>query len=258
MNSNSLDYTRAVDHKRLDFIIDQLSQYVLGNGSILDVGCGNGIMSKAIGAHGYKVLGIDISDKAIEKANRFSPPSNVSFKVLSANELVADGNTYDAIICSEVLEHLDNPGALLQTLYKLLTDTGILIVTVPNGLGPREVLITKPMQKVQREDGRLLSIIEWVKNKLGYDGTTEQSDADDLTHIQFFSKRSLGSLLSANNFKLAKFQHANFLADVFPVSFLANRSYHLQKLDCRLADFLPHNFTCGFYSTWTKVKNQKL
>ncbi len=252
MSSGTVGYTKAVDHKRLKFILDQLYDYIPSKGKVLDVGCGNGLMSMAVGQVGYHTLGVDISEKAIQKANQNNTLSHVNFKVMSANDLVADGFTYDAIICSEVLEHLDDPSNLLQTLYQLLSDRGVLIITVPNGRGPRELLITKPMQKLQKNGGFLLAAVKAFKKTLGYTGTTEQSDADDLTHVQFFTKQSLSNMLDTQNFRMATFGKANFLADVFPFSMLANRSYMLQKLDCRLADTLPHYCTCGFYSAWIK------
>ncbi len=252
-SSHNSGYSKAVDHKRLQFILKQLQRHVSPQGKVLDVGCGNGIMSKAIGQDGYQVLGVDVSEKAIKKAKSGESQSNVDFRVVRAEELVADGSTYDAVICSEVLEHLPNPSPLLATLHALLSDRGVLVVTVPNGRGPRELLITQPMQKLQRKGGRLLAGAEAVKGALGYDGQTEQSAADDLTHVQYFTKNSLRRLLNTHLFKMQAFEHANFLADVFPVSWLANRSYRLQEADCRVADVLPHHFTCGFYSSWTKA-----
>lgn len=253
LSSRNSGYSKAVDHKRFQFIIKQLQRHVPPQGKVLDVGCGNGIMSKAIGQCGYQVLGVDVSEKAIKKAKAAESQSNVDFRVVRAEELVADGSTYDAVICSEVLEHLSNPSPLLTTLHALLSNQGVLVVTVPNGRGPRELLITQPMQKLQRKGGRLLAGVEAIKGTLGYDGKTEQSAADDLTHVQYFTKNSLRRLLNTHLFRMQAFEHANFLADVFPVSWLANRSYRLQEADCRIANLLPHHFTCGFYSAWTKA-----
>jgi 2-polyprenyl-3-methyl-5-hydroxy-6-metoxy-1,4-benzoquinol methylase len=247
-------YSKAVDRKRLRFIEEQLRRYAPPQGSVLDVGCGNGIMSEAIGRCGYQVLGIDISEKAIDKAKAAGTKSNIQFRVVSAEDLVADGSTYDAVICSEVLEHLPDPSQLLRTLHALLSDEGVLVVTVPNGRGPRELMITQPMQKLQQQGGILLKGAKAVKKTLGYTGKTEQSDADDLSHVQYFTKHSLRHLLNTHLFRMQAFEHANFLADVFPVSWVANRSYWLQSVDCCVADALPHQFTGGFYSAWTKVR----
>ena len=65
-------------------------------------------------------------------------------------ELVADEEKYHAVICSEVLEHLHEPGKLLAVLHAILHDDGVLLVTVPNGTGPRELLITRPIIFLKR------------------------------------------------------------------------------------------------------------
>jgi 2-polyprenyl-3-methyl-5-hydroxy-6-metoxy-1,4-benzoquinol methylase len=77
---------------------------------------------------------------------------NVRFDVVSAERLVADGHRYHAIICSEVLEHLHDPGKLLSVLHQSLQDNGILIVTVPNGNGPRELFVTRPVIALQKKE----------------------------------------------------------------------------------------------------------
>ena len=141
---------------------------------------------------------------------------------------------------------------MLESLSDILSETGILIITVPNGKGPREVFITKPMQWLKDNSRYLWGIVEGIKKLLGYNGKTEQSDADDLTHIHFFTKKSLKNLSAGKGFSLLKFGQANFLADVFPFSFITNKSFKLQEFDCKMADILPHYFTCGFNTVWTK------
>ena len=78
---------------------------------------------------------------------------------------------------------------LLQVLYQSLKNDGVLIVTVPNGKGPREVFVTKPTQNLRRKNNWMWRLIKSIKRIFGYGGTTVQSSADDLTHIQFFTKK---------------------------------------------------------------------
>src|SRR5688572_3182014 len=144
-----MEFARIADKKRLDFITKAITQNIPITGQILDVGCGNGIITRAIGAKGYNITGIDSSEKTIEAANAANTLSNVKFTVFSAEDLARDDRKYSAIICSEVLEHLEKPGQFVLQLHKCLRDDGILIVTVPNGLGPRELLVTRPVQFLQ-------------------------------------------------------------------------------------------------------------
>ncbi|SEH05398.1 class I SAM-dependent methyltransferase [Candidatus Venteria ishoeyi] len=135
-----MEFERIADIKRLNFIIKTLQQYLPQGAEVLDVGCGNGVISRSLGANGFNVKGIDISEKTIAKAKSLNTFSNVSFEVCSAEQLVASGKKYHAVICSEVLEHLNEPDKLLQTLHETIHDSGVLIVTVPNGNGPGSFL----------------------------------------------------------------------------------------------------------------------
>ena len=247
-------YTREADIKRLSFIREQVSAH-LGKveGEVLDIGCGNGIISINLGAAGFNVVGVDVSDKAIEIANKQNPFPNVSFEVLPAEKLEAYTKQYDIIVCSEVLEHLQDPSRLVEELTKNLKPSGILIVTVPNGIGPRELLVTRPMIFIRDHLPFVLKFVLGIKKVLGYSGTTIQSAADNLDHIQFFTKKTLTKLADKNEFKIVTFAKSNFIDDVFPFSLFARRSRKLQQMDSRLADRLPSSFTGGFLTTWKKI-----
>ena len=249
-----LTYNKVADQKRLAFIVNNVKRMIPNQGMILDVGCGNGIISTTLGQLGYRVKGIDVSEKAVQKAQRHNQLDNVVFEVADAEELVATHVTYDVIICSEVLEHLKNPSDLLQILHQLLKNTGILLVTVPNGLGPREVMVTRPTLKLRKDSSWLWKSLSDVKRILKYEGATVQSDADNLDHVQFFSKQAIYALSKRNDFTVERFESTNFIEDVFPFSLLTRRFVLLQKLDCWLADRLPHFFTSGFVMVWRKAQ----
>ena len=253
VQTSEYEFERIADRKRIDFITDFLINSLPNNARILDVGCGNGVISRHLGRFGFNVTGIDVSDKAIEKARLLNTFSNVIFMTKSAEELIAEGAKYDAIICSEVLEHLNDPEALLDVLNKSLTNNGKLIITVPNGKGPRESLVTKPVLKLRNKNNWLWKLIVSIKKKLGYSGTTVQSSADNLDHIQFFSKQDIQLMSVKHNLKIIKFGKANFVEDVFPFSFFSKRIKFLQKIDCKIADWLPYYFTGGFFFVCEKM-----
>ena len=247
------EFERISDIKRLDFIADALSKTLPAGATVLDVGCGNGIITRSLGRKGFNVLGIDVSQKAIEKARSLNDLDNVTFEVMSAEQLSASEQKYHAVVCSEVLEHLNEPEKLLQVLHKSLKDSGILIVTVPNGKGPRASLVTKPVQSLQRRNNLIWRMLQKSKKWLGYKGTTVQSSADDLTHVQFFSKKSLEQLARETRFEIVRFGKTNFIEDVFPFSFFTKRIKFLQKVDCAIADKLPYRLNGGFVTVWKKT-----
>ena len=247
-----MEFKKIVDIKRVNFIVDALKANLPEGAEVLDVGCGNGVISRYLGSQGFVVRGVDVSPKAIEKARGLNTFPNVRFEVVSAEQLVADGQRYHAVVCSEVLEHLNDPGKLLKVLYQILHDDGVLVVTVPNGKGPRETLVTKPVIRMQKKNGWVWRTVNKFKQSLGYKGTTVQSDADDLTHIQFFTRNSLEKLASDNTFRIVRFGKTNFIEDVFPFSFFTKKIKVLQKWDCALAELLPYQMTGGFVSVWEK------
>ena len=250
--SEKFEYQRFADIKRLLFIEQKLRSKLRPDAKVLDIGCGNGIISRYLGSKGFQVLGVDVDQKAIEYANAHNSFSNVQFKVKDVEALTVEGVEYDAIICSEVLEHLEQPSKLLQVLSKILKPEGVLVVTVPNGSGPRELLVTRPVIYLSKRNGIVWKAINGIKKKLGYTGQTIQSASDNLQHIQFFTKQSLQKLASSNNFTIEQFRKSNFIDDVFPFSLFARNSLKIQKIDAAIADNLPTFCTGGFLTIWKK------
>jgi 2-polyprenyl-3-methyl-5-hydroxy-6-metoxy-1,4-benzoquinol methylase len=245
-----MEFTRYTDEKRLQFIAAALQQSLKNGAQVMDIGCGNGVITRRLGSMGFNVVGVDVSEKAIAKARSLNTYPNVTFEVKSAEELVAGGEKYKAIVCSEVLEHLHHPDQLLMVIRQILDNDGILIVTVPNGRGGRELLVTRPFQYLMQKWPRIWKLLESVKSALGYSGTTVQSDADDLSHIQFFNRKSLSLLANKTNFSIQYWGKSNFLEDVFPFSLVTKRIRGLQKMDCKLAEQLPLGMTGGFLTIW--------
>lgn len=242
-------YKDIEDLKRLDFIIKSILDLNNSQLKILDVGCGNGNIALALGSLGYTVTGIDIDINSIDTAKTRNTFSNVTFKVLDANYFLLQ-DEFDVVVCSEVLEHLEKPHELLASIHTILKNNGMLIATVPNGYGPREVLVTKPTQWLTKKS--FDKAIMKVKKFLGYTGHTLQSSNPDLTHIQFFSVSKFRRLLSESGFKINTWKNADFFERVFPYSWFTKRIIFLQKLDCAFADLIPKSFSSGFYTSWTK------
>ena len=108
--------------------------------SLLDVGCGQGIVPILLAREGFHAIGIDRSPKAIDEANRYlaneskQVRKHVSF--VNTDFLSWDHHdlTIDTVVMSEVLEHLIRPECFLETAARILPKKGRLIVTVPFGI----------------------------------------------------------------------------------------------------------------------------
>lgn len=104
----------------------------LGVKSFLDVGCGAGELGCSLAQRGIRGTGLDFSAKAIEVANgikteREIPDSMLAFKEGGLEH--AQDDSYDAIICCEVLEHIEDDDGFLKELKNV--DSRYLIVSVP-------------------------------------------------------------------------------------------------------------------------------
>jgi 2-polyprenyl-3-methyl-5-hydroxy-6-metoxy-1,4-benzoquinol methylase len=248
-----MQFERIADKKRLHFICSEFERALPASSRILDVGCGNGIIAKGIAEKGFQVDAIDVSEKTISTAIQLNSHPNIEYRVVAAGDLRPSPQKYHGIICSEVLEHLHQPSPLLNILHTSLKNNGILVVTVPNGFGPREVFVTKPVQYLQRKNNLFTRMVFLAKRLLGYTGTTVQSSAADLGHVQFFTINALTKLAASNGFQITTIRKTNFVEQVFPFSLIAKRSLRVQQLDCAIAERLPLSFTSGFMMVWKKL-----
>ena len=101
--------------------------------SIVDLGCGDGRLTRELTIEfpGKRVTGIDYSERAISLARGMNP--GVDF-ICADITTGGPGDTYDAITLMEVFEHIppDRCHAFVTALSKLLTDRGIVYLTVPH------------------------------------------------------------------------------------------------------------------------------
>jgi 2-polyprenyl-3-methyl-5-hydroxy-6-metoxy-1,4-benzoquinol methylase len=223
--------------------------------SIIEVGCGNGNISYQLARNGFKVRGVDISAESISRAKNRYQAEALSYEVVNAEKL-ANEECYDVVVMSEVLEHLTEPQSVLQAVASMMKPDAIAIITVPNGYGPREMFVTKPVQRIFRSKGIFQRMLFSFKNLLGYKGVTIQSANHDLTHIQFFSYKALNQLAHSCGLSIVTAGRANFLDGVFPFSFITKRSLRMQQFDCWIADQLPLTWASGFNTVMVKSVNK--
>lgn len=98
--------------------------------SALDVGCGIGVLIDRIHRRypGCRCVGTDISGTALERARNAA--SGISFRELDVQKQALD-ETFDLVLCSEVIEHLEEPAAAVRNLRRMCS--GYLILTTPTG-----------------------------------------------------------------------------------------------------------------------------
>ena len=101
---------------------------------VLDVGCGRGFYLQALTSFSFisQIHGIDINKDYLRVAKEHGTDKRIKIQQGSIYELPYPDSYFDMIICSEVMEHLDDEKKGLQELRRILKKDGILLVTVPN------------------------------------------------------------------------------------------------------------------------------
>jgi len=118
-----------INGARLSFI----GQYIdFKQSDILDVGCGGGILSEAMAKSGAKVTGLDAEIEAIEAAKAHAQEQNLALDYVCTPIENYDSQSFDAITCMEMLEHVNEPELVLEHCKRLLKPNGYLFLSTIN------------------------------------------------------------------------------------------------------------------------------
>jgi SAM-dependent methyltransferase len=120
-----------------DLYLEHMSRYVLAEGlvagkRVLDVGCGCGYGAHYLALSGAgEVVGVDISQEAVEyAAARYAYPG-LTYRVMDCRRLPAQ-QPYDLITCFELIEHVDDDRAAVDSLAAALSEDGLCLISTPN------------------------------------------------------------------------------------------------------------------------------
>ncbi len=149
---------------------------------VLDIGCGAGRLGEAIKARQpAEVTGMEFDEGAARSARQRLD------RVIAGDveEMQPDfaPNTFDAVVCGDVLEHLRHPGQLLSRVRDWLRPEGQLIASIPNA--------------------RHHSV---VNSLLAGNWTYEAAGLLDQTHLQFFTRRGIEDLFHLAGFHIRRWQ----------------------------------------------------
>jgi 2-polyprenyl-3-methyl-5-hydroxy-6-metoxy-1,4-benzoquinol methylase/glycosyltransferase involved in cell wall biosynthesis len=153
------------------------------NKRVLELGCATGHMSRILQKNGCQVTAIEIDAVAAEHAAPFCERVIVGDLDSLDFEQELRNERYDVVIAADVLEHLREPGAVLQSVRNYLRPEGYAVVSIPNVAHLSVRLALLAGQFPYAELGLL-----------------------DRTHLRFFTRESLERLFDDAGFAIGRFQ----------------------------------------------------
>jgi ubiquinone/menaquinone biosynthesis C-methylase UbiE len=158
--------------------------------SVLDVGCGTGILLQQLFDmnNNLKLYGIDISPEMVKMAKKKLNPS-ICIKVSSVNQIPHNDNTFNFITCSTSFHHYSEPQKALMEMYRVLKNEGKLIVLDPFTNGLLRLKICAILNVIFKENDTCLFTKEEMRKmfvKAGFSTITQK------TYIVYYKLLTIG------------------------------------------------------------------
>jgi glycosyltransferase involved in cell wall biosynthesis/2-polyprenyl-3-methyl-5-hydroxy-6-metoxy-1,4-benzoquinol methylase len=149
---------------------------------VLEIGCATGYMTRFLKEElSCRVVCVEIDRKAAEKAKPYCEELLIEdIESLDFGETLGD-RRFDVVIMADILEHLKDPRSLLEKLRHLLTETGCILFSIPNGAHGSVALELLDGKWEYRSEGLL-----------------------DRSHLRFFDKDSLSFLLDETGYIISQ------------------------------------------------------
>ena len=131
--------------------VEMLTSHLRPEMQILELGCGTAYFTRELSVTGASITAIDISPELLAEARNNCAATNVTFEVQNAYALSYPDASFDSVIGSSVLHHLEIEEAL-QQIHRVLRPNGSIAFTEPNMLNP-QIAVQKNVPAIKKRLG---------------------------------------------------------------------------------------------------------
>lgn len=102
--------------------------------SLIDVGCGGGLIAEPMRRLGFEVTGVDASTENVGTARAHAEMMGleIAYRAATAEQVAAEGRTFDVVLALEIVEHVVDPEAFLRTCAAMVAPGGMMVVATLN------------------------------------------------------------------------------------------------------------------------------
>jgi 2-polyprenyl-6-hydroxyphenyl methylase/3-demethylubiquinone-9 3-methyltransferase len=139
-----------VNPARFGFFREVLSKHAFGKRcKLLDVGCGGGLLAEEFTGIGQIVTGIDPSYNSVATARTHAAKEGliIEYAAASGERIPFASETYDAVVCCDVLEHLQKPDDVIREIARVLKSGGLFLYDTINRTWRSKLAIIKAFQE---------------------------------------------------------------------------------------------------------------
>lgn len=135
----------------------------LNEGNVIDIGCGDGYGSHVLKRSGFDVVGVDISEEMIIRANEQKFDDSIEFKQADVHSLPFLDETFDAALVVNVVEWTEHPLDILTELTRVIKPGGMICIGI---LGPTAGPRAHSYRRVYGEEVICNTVMPWEWQQL--------------------------------------------------------------------------------------------
>lgn len=217
-------YLDEIDTNYMIPVFDKIKSITKDNINILDVGCGNGLFGSYFCDVASSITGVDASEHALQCAKDRGYQNTYKISDFCTDSLDFPDNSFDFIMCKDVLEHLLDPLHLLLEMKRVLKKGGYLFINVPNHFP-------------------LFYRLKFLfTNNIDTQNFFSDSNDWDFPHIRFFKYESLLKKCQENGL-LFHSDYCEYFTTYFPKT---HKIAFFKKIQDQKAKCCPNNYSLAF------------